>query len=265
MKYRISSGVVVLALAGAGLAALLHNSNVQSDDTKKKGTGTVREPGSGNNSTRPPSTTAPTASGSLAHRSAASVGPVAKGGSDVGAAGAGFQAPDYNDAGELKRPTGYETWVFVGSNLGIEYGDAAAKEKPAEKEKTETKRPGKGANFHNVYINPEAYAHYLKTGKFPEKTVLVLDIFKAEEREPRKIVAEGLFPGAHSGLAVAVKNSARPDGAKTDWAYYDFGLEGKTAKAFADKACYDCHLEHADDDNVWVQFYPTLRGKNEGR
>ena len=73
------------------------------------------------------------------------------------------------------------------------------------------------------------------------------------------IVAEGLFPGAHSGLAVAVKNSARPDGSKTDWACYDFGLEAKTAKAFADKTCYDCHLEHADDDNVWVQFYPVLR------
>ncbi len=205
MKYRISSGVVVLALAGLGLAALLHDSSVRSEEPKKKGTGTVREAGSGDISTRPPSTTAPAASGSLAQRSAASVGPIAKGASDVGATGAGFQGPDYNDAGELKRPTGYETWVFVGSNLGIEYGDAAAKEKPAEKDKTATKRPGKGANFHNVYLNREAYADYLKTGKFPEKTVLVLDIFKAEEREPRKIVAEGLFPGAHSGLAVAVK------------------------------------------------------------
>ncbi|MGE5191328.1 MAG: cytochrome P460 family protein, partial [Deltaproteobacteria bacterium] len=120
-------------------------------------------------------------------------------------------------------------------------------------------------NFHNVYINPEVYAQYVKTGKFPEKTVLVLDIFKAEEREPRKIVAEGLFPGAHAGVAVAVKNSARPDGSKTDWAYYDFGLESKTAKAFPDKACYDCHLQHADDDNVWVQFYPTLRKEGKGR
>jgi hypothetical protein len=241
MKDRISSGVVVLALAGAGLAALLHNSRVQSDDTKKKGgtdTGAERrEPGPKDKPTPPP---------------------LAKGGK-APAANPVLQAPEYNEAGELKRPTGYETWVFVGSNLGIEYGDAAANEKPPEKEKTEAKRPGKGANFHNVYINPEAFAHYLKTGKFPEKTVLVLDIFKAEEREPRKIVAEGLFPGAHSGMAVAVKNSARPDRSKTDWAYYDFGLEAKTAKAFADKACYDCHLEHADDDNVWVQFYPTLR------
>jgi len=171
--------------------------------------------------------------------------------------------PQYNEAGELKRPAGFETWVFVGSNLGLEYSDAATKEKPPEKNEKNT--PAKGANFHNVYINPEAYAQYVKTGKFPEKTVLVLDIFKAEEREPRKIVSEGLFPGAHAGVAVAVKNSARPDGSQTDWAYYDFGLEAQTAKAFPDKACYDCHLNHADDDNVWVQFYPTLRRQREGK
>jgi hypothetical protein len=233
---KISSGVVVLVIAGAGLAVVLQNSRARSEEQKKKGTVTVREPGSGDNSTRP------------------SQPPLAKGGSDV---------VEYNDKGELKRPVGYETWIFVGSNLGIEYGDGAAKDKPAERETNEKKKPGKGANFHNIYINPEAYAHYLKSGKFPEKTVLVLDIFKAEEREPRKIVAEGLFPGAHSGMAVAVKNSARPDGSTTDWAYYDFGLESKAAKAFADKACYDCHLEHADDDNVWVQFYPTLRGRKK--
>jgi hypothetical protein len=234
MKCRIASGVVVLALAAAGLAVVVQSSNVRSEE-QKKGAGTAREPGSGDNSTRPP---------------------LAKGGSDV---------LEYNDKGELKRPVGYETWVFVGSNLGIEYGDGAAKDKPAENETTAKKKPGKGANFHNIYINPEAYAHYIKTGKFPEKTVLVLDLFRAEEREPRKIVAEGLFPGAHSGMAVAVKNSTRPDGSKTDWAYYDFGLESKTAKAFADKAGYDCLLEHADVDNVWVQFYPTLRDRKKLR
>ncbi len=178
-------------------------------------------------------------------------------------AAAAATGPQYDAAGELKRPAGYETWVFVGSNLGLEYSEDATKEKPTEKK--EKSRPAKGANFHNVYINPEAYAQYVKTGKFPEKTVLVLDIFKAEEREPRNIVSEGLFPGAHAGVAVAVKNSARPDGSKTDWAYYDFGLESKTAKAFPDKACYDCHLNHADDDNVWVQFYPTLRKLREGK
>jgi hypothetical protein len=166
-------------------------------------------------------------------------------------------SPEYNARGELKLPADYRTWVFVGSNMGIEYGDDA--NQPAKKQEP-AKQPDGGkvkvGNFHNVYINPEAYAEYVKSGKFPEKTVLVLDVYKAEPGTG--IVTEGLFPGRQTGIAIAVKNSARPDGEKTNWAYYDFAPGKTTAKAFADKACYDCHLHHADDDNVWVQFYPTL-------
>jgi hypothetical protein len=164
--------------------------------------------------------------------------------------------PQYTDKGELKLPADFETWVFVGANMGLEYREAAANEAPPEKEAGKRVKVG---NFHNVYINPEAYAHYAKTGTFPEPTILVLDIYQAEQGDPKSIVAEGLFPGQHKDVAVAVKNSARPDGAKTDWAYYDFPAGQATARAFPNKACYDCHLEHADDDNVWTQFYPTLR------
>jgi hypothetical protein len=32
-----------------------------------------------------------------------------------------------------------------------------------------------------------------------------------------------------------------------------------SAKAHEDVECYDCHKAHAHPDNVWVQFYPTLR------
>src|SRR5438874_9544980 len=84
--------------------------------------------------------------------------------------------PQYTPQGELKRPAGYETWVFVGSNLGLEYSDDVSKAKPPSKDRD---KKSKTANFHNVYINPEAYAHYVKTGEFPQNTVLILDIFKA--------------------------------------------------------------------------------------
>ncbi|MBI5761399.1 MAG: cytochrome P460 family protein [Planctomycetales bacterium] len=164
------------------------------------------------------------------------------------------RGPQYNDKGELKLPADYLTWVFVGANLGLEYREDGAAE-PAPDKKPE-KPVG---NFHNVYINPEAYEVYAKTGTFPEKTMLVLDVYKSEAGAPKSVVSEGRFPGKQMGIAVAVKNSARPDGSKTDWAYYDFALDQAAARAFPDKACYDCHLAHADDDKVWVQFYPTLK------
>jgi hypothetical protein len=162
--------------------------------------------------------------------------------------------PQYNDKGELKLPADYRSWVFVGSNLGLEY----------RKEASETSRPDKGrqkerGDFHHVYINREAYEHYKRTGKFPDATMLVMDVYEAKEKEPRNIVSHGLFPGNQLHIEMAVKNSRRPDGSKTDWAYYAFPPNQSTAKAFPDSACYQCHLRHAEDDNVWVQFYPSLR------
>jgi hypothetical protein len=162
--------------------------------------------------------------------------------------------PQYNDKGELKLPGDYLTWVFVGANLGLEYREDGAAEPAPDR-----KREKPVGNFHNVYINPEAYEIYAKTGTFPEKTMLVLDVYKSEAGAPKSVVSEGRFPGKQMGIAVAVKNSARPDGSKTDWAYYDFALDQAAAREFPDKACYDCHLAHADDDKVWVQFYPTLK------
>ncbi len=157
--------------------------------------------------------------------------------------------PQYNDKGELLRPTGYQTWVFVGSNLGIQYGKEVI-----DKERANS-NPG---TFHNVYINPEAYQTYVKTGKFPDRTILVMEVYEAVERGPQKIVSKGFFPGKLLSVEAAIKNSKRPDGANTDWAYYDFGTKRTSAKAFADGACYQCHRKHASDDNVWVQFYPIL-------
>jgi hypothetical protein len=168
------------------------------------------------------------------------------------------KGPQYNDQGELKRPTDYRTWVFVGSNLGLQYRQDTPK--PREADRAQPARPG---NFHNVYINPEAYEHYLKTGKFPDPTVLVMDVYEARERDAKDIVAKGLFPGKQLRIEVAVKNSKRPDGSATAWAYYDFPNGQPTARAFPDKACYQCHLQHADDDNVWVQFYPILRQREK--
>ena len=167
--------------------------------------------------------------------------------------------PQYDAKGDLKRPTEFHTWVFVGANIGLKYARTVDKIMPREENRPKDYPVG---DFHNVYINPEAYDEYVKTGKFPEKTVLVLDVYKARPGEPKNVVAEGLFPAEQTGIVVAVKNSARPDGSTSDWAYYEFPVDTPMpppARAFPDKACYDCHLEHASDDNVWVQFYPVLR------
>jgi hypothetical protein len=166
--------------------------------------------------------------------------------------------PEYDAKGDLKRPADFRTWVFVGANLGLRYHKDLKDTPPRASDRPKKAGPGE---FHNVYIRPDAYDHYVKTGTFPDRTVLVMDVYEAKDRDPKGIVSGGLFPGAHRRFEVAVKNGKRPDGSKTDWAYYDFGPSKATAAAFPDAACYDCHRKHADADNVWVQFYPTLRDR----
>jgi hypothetical protein len=167
-------------------------------------------------------------------------------------------APKYAPNGDLLVPTGFETWVFVGSNLGLAYDEEARGTSPAVTRTAPSR-------FHNVYINKEAYFHFRASREFPDPTILVMQVFSAADKETRGVLTKGVFNGERTGLSVAVKNSSRPDGSKTVWAYYSFTDQSDQSKvrasasAFPDQSCESCHRQHASKDNVWVQFYPTLR------
>jgi Cytochrome P460 len=162
--------------------------------------------------------------------------------------------PKYSDK-NLLFPDGFRSWMFVGSNVGLLYkGDA---------------HPGP-ITFHNIYINPEAFAHFRDTGQFPDPTMLVMDIYDSKDREDvNNIITRGSFNGPWDGNFVAVKDSKRPPGPNGEtsiWAYYIFSPDKTdstkpqaSAAAEPDKFCYGCHKEHGMIDNVWVQLYPMLR------
>ena len=152
--------------------------------------------------------------------------------------------PVYEKDGSLVRPVDYRTWVFAGASLGLTYADK-------ETEKAHQM-------FHNVYINPQAYRVYVKTGEFPEKTMLAMTVYRASKKPYKEKRLQGSFEDELVSLEVAVKDHAQfEDG----WAYFDFSADDskrETAKPFAKSKCYDCHAEHGADDNVFVQFYPVL-------
>ncbi len=167
------------------------------------------------------------------------------------------------DGNKLLFPDGFRTWIFVGSNVGLAYKEELHKlalkaAKQADKQL-----------FHNIYLNPESYAHFRATTEFRDPTIIVMDMFASATSEPQHIVTKGSYDGAWMGNLVAVKNSARPpgpNGEKTIWAYYVFSPDPAhptqpvaEAAAEPDAMCYACHKAHGLKDNVWVQFYPTLR------
>lgn len=169
--------------------------------------------------------------------------------------------PRYAPDGDLLLPNGFDTWVFVGSNLGLSYTPQAAAAASAPPPRAPRQQ------FHNVFISKAAYDYFSANGRFPERTVLAMQVFEAADKEPRGVLASGVFNGRRVGLEVAVKNSSRPDGRATPWAYYNFTDPSDSSKvlasatAFPDESCANCHQRHASVDNVWVQFYPALRDR----
>lgn len=166
--------------------------------------------------------------------------------------------PTYEENGQLKVPKGFDTWVFVGSNLGLSYKNNLAAMTSLEAERAVE------ALFHNVYLDPHAYKVFVETGEFADPTTLVMEIFAAADREPKGVLAAGQYNGDFRGLQVAVKDLSRPgrQPSGSAWAYYVFNNGAvvlPSAPAFPDVACANCHKAHASKDNVWVQFYPTLR------
>jgi Cytochrome P460 len=182
--------------------------------------------------------------------------------------------PKY-DGDKLIFPDGFRTsWLFVGSNMGLQYkGEGATALKnghPATAAfRTQAGAPGPQSAFHNVYVTPEGYVGF-RTAKtaFPDLTMFVIDIYSASTKEPHNILAAGFFDGDQQGALVAVKDSSRPEGSgadKTPWSYYFFSAD-EIAKPGAEEplakdslACAACHKKNGLVDNVWVQFYPMLR------
>src|ERR1700721_1708483 len=67
--------------------------------------------------------------------------------------------PVYNDKGELLAPAGYREWIYLSSGLDMSYSERLL---------------AMGHSmFSNVFVNPEAYRAFQRTGTWPDKTMLV--------------------------------------------------------------------------------------------
>jgi len=161
----------------------------------------------------------------------------------------------FDSSGKMELPTGYRAWGFVGAPLtpnGLNNGKANFPE------------------YHNVYVEKKNVDAYLKTGEFPEGTVIVKELTlvlnpdfpDGSRKEPS---GRGYFNGAFNGIDVSVKDSKRFAGTN-GWGFFTFGHHPlpyeKTAAEKPVAECAGCHLANvASTDMTWIQFYPLLRDK----
>ena len=156
-------------------------------------------------------------------------------------AGAPSQAPEYTSDAQLRLPEHYRDWIYLTTGFDMSYNPAM-------------QMGGDHHMFDNVFVNPDAYRAFLKTGTWPDKTMLVLEVRGAQGKG--SINQHGNYQGGDvMGLEVHVKDEARFAG---KWAFFGFD-QGKTAKMVPVSAdCYSCHADHAAVNTTFVQFYPTL-------
>jgi hypothetical protein len=112
-----------------------------------------------------------------------------------------LSAAVFDSDGKLPLPTGFRKWVFVGAPLtpnGLNNGKAGFPE------------------YHHVYIEAKNVDVYLKTGSFPEGTVIVKELTRVlsptfpdgSRTEPS---GRGFFNGEYNGIDLTVKNNRQRD------------------------------------------------------
>ena len=154
---------------------------------------------------------------------------------------ASSETPRYTQDGQLEFPANYREWIYLTSGLDMSYNPR-------------TSMPGHSM-FDNVFVNPSAYQEFLKTGTWPDKTMLVLESRMAGSNA--SINKSGHFQTTETmGREVHVKDESRFPG---KWAFFGFDEGEKQAAMIpASMPCYSCHQQHAAVDTTFVQFYPTL-------
>jgi hypothetical protein len=173
----------------------------------------------------------------------------------------------FNADGAVQVPTGFRKWVFVGAPLTPEgLNDGKYNCNPDGMNCTKSNFP----EYHHVYIEQKNVDAYLKTGDFPEGTVIVKELTRvlnptfpdSSRKEPS---GRGYFNGAYNGIDMSIKDSKRF--AKTNgWGYFTFGHHPmpyeKTSAERPVAECAGCHIANAAaTDMTYIQFYPLLRDK----
>ncbi len=150
--------------------------------------------------------------------------------------------PQFTSDNQLVVPTDYREWIFLSSGLGMTYGPIGEA------------NGGREPMFDNVFVSPAAYRAFVATGKWPEKTMFVLEARSSISKG--SINNGGHYQSDRMAFEAEVKDSSRFPG--NGWAFFALG-KGSTAKMIPrSAACYTCHPDKGAVDNTFVQFYPTL-------
>lgn len=159
----------------------------------------------------------------------------------------------FDNSGNLIRPTNYREWVFAGSAATPLSHDAHAL----------------FPDLQFTYIDPVSYKFWQENGYFRDGTIIVKEI--AYVGDTQSSVGKGFYTGQYRSLSASVKDSSKFPNTKDNWNYFNWtNREDKKLNNTAiplGAQCSGCHQANAPDGTVFYNLLSVLRdskgvGKN---
>jgi FixJ family two-component response regulator len=144
--------------------------------------------------------------------------------------------------GKLQKPADLETWVFLGTSLGMGYNPGSFN----------AKRPGQ---FQVVLMEPNAFRHFKQHGSFAPGSMFLLSFYDPDQR--RSINQAGFVQADLTNYEIHLITGSQGDERHV---FYMFGAKDSLGTPLPPKnGCVDCHVKHGAFDGTFAQFYPAIR------
>ena len=149
----------------------------------------------------------------------------------------------YNANNELLYPANLDEWIQTGASLGGEYSDNAF----------DPQSPG---NIGIVQMEPTAYRYFMEHDTYADGTMFLLSFYKGESKSEPQL--PGFVQGDLLAQEIHVIDKARFTEGR-GFFMFRTPASASSIKVADGSECVACHIEHADFDGTFSQFYPTIR------
>ncbi len=149
--------------------------------------------------------------------------------------------PAFTADGDLIAPTDYREWVYLTSGMDMSYSVLPS-------------MTGHSM-FDNVFVDPASWAEFKKTGHWPDKAMLALELRRADSKT--SINKHGQY---QTDDVMGVEFHIRDEGRfKGGWGFFQVDGPLPAKQVPYDAECYSCHQQHGAVDTTFTQFYPTAK------
>lgn len=151
----------------------------------------------------------------------------------------------YNANGQLAFPERTDEWIFLGSSLGSDYGEAPFD--PAD--------PGA---IGVVQMEPAAYRYFLANREYADGTMFLLSFYASEAESSPQL--PGFVQGALQAKEIHVIDNGRFSEGRGFFLYQAAATPGTASSKLPDNSpCVQCHIPEGQYNGTFTQFYPTIR------